>query len=121
MTPERLNELEALCDAATPGPWFEWFALNEREGDISTTEDGKDDGYAVVVGTWFQGDQDRAFIAAARTALPELIARVRELSKAAEHVVAAWYSPLHIAPPMTITDAVDQLREALSQNARPMT
>ena len=79
MTPERLNELQALCDAATPGPWFRWFELTEMEGDISTNEDGKDPGYAIVSGAWFQGDQDRAFIAAARTALPELIARVREL------------------------------------------
>ena len=79
MTPERLNELQALCDAASPAPWgtvensvpspaillqFEW---NEADQEWDRNV-GK-----------INGVPDAAFIAAARTALPELIARVREL------------------------------------------
>jgi hypothetical protein len=56
-----LDELQRLCDAATPGPWdVEDGVVLRKVGDVIFVEDA-------------------AFIAAARDALPKLIARVREL------------------------------------------
>lgn len=74
MTPERLAELKELCQKATPAPWEtniyagNFFLSHPKAGVIPTT-------------------QDMDFIAAARTALPELIAELealREVAAAAE-------------------------------------
>lgn len=69
-----LDELERLCNAATPGPW-----THDDEGSL-VAPDGQ------VIG-WSDGDRRHAgsqlanarFVEAARTALPILIATVREL------------------------------------------
>ena len=62
-----LDELERLADAATPGPWGRW-ALEDSL--IVQSED------AQRIATARRGD-DAGFIAAARGALPALIARLR--------------------------------------------
>ena len=100
MTDERLAELERLCAAATPGPWA-WGPHNSDEEyppnlqGYPTEPDIRDGGGKdVPVFAWpevmyageYEGEYfidvelpDAAFIAAARAALPELLAEVRRL------------------------------------------
>lgn len=72
MTNERIAELEALCAAATEGPW----------------DDDPSHDYAVInpLSPWqriavcgYSCNKD--FIAAARTALPEALAEIRRHSR----------------------------------------
>ena len=75
-----LNELERLAEAATPGPWetvtYGIYARNHRGHLIPVAEtilpDCFDDAYTAH-------KKDAAFIVAACNAVPELIARIREL------------------------------------------
>src|SRR5687768_15286619 len=88
MTGERLAELERLCEAATPGPWYApeqlgghvWGdrALGQQSNEILYHHKVADCTYHAD-GGFEQRGQNAAFIAAARTALPELIAEVRRL------------------------------------------
>lgn len=68
MTPEELATIEALANAATPGPWQDdgsgWVIANGR--CIAETHGANE-------------EADTAFIAAASTAVRELIAEVRRL------------------------------------------
>jgi hypothetical protein len=73
MTNEQLTELEELCEKATPGPWR--ISRNARIFEFKLKADGR-------------------FIAAARTALPELIAEVRRLRNERLH----WTTDLPSAP-----------------------
>lgn len=66
MTNEELTALDALCSAATPGPWDNGAKGNE-------TIVGSPD--AEVCGT--ESEADARFIAAAREAVPALIAALR--------------------------------------------
>jgi hypothetical protein len=85
MTPERLAELKALADAATPGPWEATngsrAAIERVEGRVLVRHvhhdtmvilrpDGTRRAFAF---------EDLPFIAAARTAVPELLAEVERL------------------------------------------
>lgn len=79
-----LDELERLAKAATPGPW-EWWTSNSflrltgadrRDGGVLYACNIRNEYATVVV-----SEADRRFIAEARTALPALIARIRELEK----------------------------------------
>jgi len=69
---DRLAEIVALADAATEGPWeavgpyIE--AAGEEFAEVSMDVDGSDDERAPI---------DAAFIAAARTLVPELVAALR--------------------------------------------
>lgn len=65
MTPSRLAEIKALADAATPGPWL------SRDGEVFRPDFT---GIAHEV-----DDDDSDFIAASRTAVPELVAEVERL------------------------------------------
>lgn len=67
MTPEELSELEELSNKATPGPWV-------AEGDKVVAPCPYYDDI-----TTYLFPNDTLFIAAARNAIPKLIARVREL------------------------------------------
>jgi hypothetical protein len=76
MTKKELDELETLANAATPGPWLAQGVLG-RVMWICT-----DSGCNVVCAEDREMDfrmEDGEFIAAAREAIPRLIARVREL------------------------------------------
>lgn len=57
MTPERISELQELCAKATEGPW------------------------EIALITRFTCSADASFIAAARTALPELLAELTRLTR----------------------------------------
>ena len=87
ITDEKLAELEALCEAATPPPWVWYDGCSWRrmhsESDIRKSKP--------VLEPYIASDrhpdmiakqEDQRFIAAAREALPSLIKRVRELEKA---------------------------------------
>lgn len=77
-----LDCLEVLAMKATPGPWLAQYEAADEQ--FCVTGAGHFDG-----GRWMVcpevatlergGEDDAAFIEAARTAVPELIARVREL------------------------------------------
>ncbi len=70
MTDERLAELERLADAATPGPWE---PLTPASGKwVCSLAPG-----AIGMAWRRNHTNDAAFVAAARTAIPELIAEVR--------------------------------------------
>ncbi len=110
MTDERLAELERLANAATPGPWHSrdsrrhpenWTVratgeTNWPEGGCSwdvlacirPEDDPEDYGFVVIFGEADDGEvqpksTDLDFIAAARLAVPELIAEIRRLRGAA--------------------------------------
>ena len=94
MTPERLAELTRICDAATPGPWV------EHCDGIETTDPGSLDitakrgpykGAVVVTdsGVYPPHEDDAAFICAARTAMPELLAEVGRLQSMLEPLVVS--------------------------------
>ena len=79
MTAAELDELEALANAATPGPWkpgvlkpgiCAW--IDSACGTVIDVTESPPEGMAV---------DDANFIAAARDAVPKLIARVRELER----------------------------------------
>ena len=81
MTQQELDALKALADAATPGPW-------EVEHHSGILVDGVPSTCAVLTsqeydmasfGDDLQGYFDAAFIAAARAAVPALIAEVERL------------------------------------------
>ena len=89
MNEERLAELEALCEAATPGPW-ERVDVHGVPLGIGTEQQpgGKSRVYRMIVNVLRKGDKDRDlprlrgdanFIATARTALPEALAEIRRL------------------------------------------
>lgn len=90
MTDAELGELQSLADAATPGPW-EWIhksncepeygSLREPNGEriIDLRCNECDDSFVDLA-------ENRAFIAASRTAVPRLIAEVRRLRDTLERL-----------------------------------
>ncbi len=83
MTPERLKEIEARCAAASEGPW----ELSKDQYGRASVKDACGWTLADMVtlspnGPRFRAAQDAALIAHARTDVPALIARVKELEGA---------------------------------------
>jgi len=76
LTDADLDALEKLCEAATPGPW-----TADECGDVWAADDELVFLAASILEPRVRSDtdvaNDAAFIAAARTALPRLIAAVR--------------------------------------------
>lgn len=80
MTDARLTEIEALEAAATEGPWEITYDHDDRpDTDLSVT-------FPTAIGpfTWIEHptareDADSVFVAAARTAVPEMAAEIRRL------------------------------------------
>lgn len=84
VTEEQLAEWERVEKAATAGPWTWWTSCSFRrlssdatgkDGDVLAGDIQRSDGHPDVLCS----DGDRAFIAAARTAVPALLAEVRRL------------------------------------------
>ncbi len=78
LTDERLVELEALAEVATPGPWSRTFGPREPSRVWASDDDAEP---LAVLGGYVEGTDsvaDAEFIAAAREALPALLAEVRE-------------------------------------------
>lgn len=89
MTPDDIKRLRALCEQATqPGPWT-----------VNVNDIGKDgDGHCVVLdahGMWVadcgNAPADAAFIAAARSALPQLLDECESLRRERDRY--AWATP----------------------------
>ena len=74
MTDERLAELRALADAATPGIWD--FTSHNVPGTYRAHILGEP---PVLIISMARRDEDLAFIAASRTAIPELLDEVERL------------------------------------------
>jgi hypothetical protein len=73
MTDEKLTELAELTAKATPGPWCcDVFGCVTAAGDEPVPQD----------------EHDGRFIAACRTALPELLAEVQELTAEVQELTA---------------------------------
>jgi hypothetical protein len=72
MTPERIAELRALCEAATRGPWRDY------QGNIINPAGDAE------LGNWLVGSlrwaDDRAFVTAAREALPAALDEIERLN-----------------------------------------
>ena len=88
MTEQEFTEIEALAKAATPGPW------TIRAGSASTVHDAEGD---YEIAETFTGEQfttnmgnNAAFIAAARNALPLLLAEVRALKEKLSRADFGW-------------------------------
>ncbi len=65
---ERISELRRLCEAATAGPWGDLWATNEMDVAVDTEQ-----GTVAIVRA------DHLFIAASRTALPELLDALQQV------------------------------------------
>ena len=81
LTPEQRAAIEALAEAATPGPW--WADSWEIYGGTEDTPRYDEDGDKVWIaescaGDWGQDTANGKFIAAARTAVPALLAALTE-------------------------------------------
>lgn|GEM_PF-2162594 len=125
-------ELARLAEAATPGPWEWWSSCSHwrltgadrRDGGVISATKASD-GFPLVV----CNEDDRAFIAAARSAVPALIAEVaalRETNTEAERKLAeavgllrkfhdAWRSGCGWLPTMNALD--DEISEFVSKEA----
>lgn len=78
MTPSRLAEIKALADAATPGPW-RWFPNPHPNDETIETRIAFGDPWTYSLWSGIR-ERDAAFIAASRTAVPELVAEVERLT-----------------------------------------
>lgn len=96
MDEKRLDELEALAKAATEGPWIPkhlktaYLATGEGEHEVRSMTNGMTVAYLRFRMGQGRGelgddaaDHDVAFIAAARAAVPELLAEVKRLQAVA--------------------------------------
>jgi hypothetical protein len=79
--PLDLDALQALCDAATPGPWmFEKELATVDSYGVETVDQDPISGQAIFYARGGCASQENAaFVAAAREAVPQLIAEVRRL------------------------------------------
>ncbi len=110
-----LDALQALADAATPGPWTDHWANDERSdlGEAAIVSGPGTGLEGIVVGTLYYDGlhtacraEDAAFIAAARTAVPELIAEVRALRAEVERLRDALENVRLGAYPCRVEDCV---------------
>jgi hypothetical protein len=81
---DRIDEIQARVDAATAGPW-EWNEHHELQSTTAETESyfgSPVEPVTIIItdsGFYPPEDHDRPFIAHARSDIPYLLARVREL------------------------------------------
>ena len=79
-----IDEIRALCDAATPGPW----AING--GCLCVPRQmGEDDWECDQLTEFIEGEGNRAFIAASRMLVPDLLAALAEKDAEIERLKAA--------------------------------
>jgi hypothetical protein len=87
MTPEdllqKLTEWEKLCDAATPAPWkLDSMGMFVFGPNMEMVVSERDESVAIRgTGAQLPMEANAAFIAAARTALPEAIKEIRQLQE----------------------------------------
>lgn len=80
MTEADLRDIEAVADAATPGPWRLARRVNQRtiNGTVTIILSGEAVVKLTEEGTLLH-NADTAFVAVARSAVPALVAEVRRL------------------------------------------
>jgi hypothetical protein len=77
ITSERLTEIEARANAATPGPWDKGYIYDQlKHGPNDDFGDYCENIACRPIGNMVNGSGDAAFIAAARADIPALIAEV---------------------------------------------
>lgn len=86
LSEEDILALEALTNAATPSPWQSPQA--DRYGEVVAPEAEKTPGYEGFLVAESCMANNARFIAMARTAIPQLLARVREIEKGLRLVTA---------------------------------
>ncbi len=82
LSPASLAAARAICDAATPGPWYALPAYDDRSGGIATRPDREGYGADIVrtdSGIYPPVRSDAEFIALARDLLPLALAEVERL------------------------------------------
>lgn len=84
MTPEKLSEWKKLAEAATEGPWK--YNEHARDDNVFSGNRRIADVYGARIGGTEQNAANATFIAAARTAVPELIAEVERLQRKNEEL-----------------------------------
>jgi hypothetical protein len=74
MTDQELDEIQARCNHASPGPWRAWIEGRDHTSGSSFVQTGADD---IEMSGATDGDYD--FIANARQDLPRLLEEIRRL------------------------------------------
>ncbi len=106
------KEMLVRCEAATPGPWFQWTS----SGDVSS----KPEDCRIFQSDWTekdeegctratkQGTADCEFVVAARTNLPEVLKRIGELRDASIRLLCAFANAPLDARGLEIKDRLSQ-------------
>jgi hypothetical protein len=99
VTPLDLDAIEALCAAATEGPWKCWNGWGPKpDGDMAMTRIGACDRGGVHSGGGgrdiYATVEDAEFTAVARTALPQAVAEIRALREALTDLVDNYHRPM---------------------------
>lgn len=92
MTDEQLQQLAALTEAATPGPWLVSIVDNVNAAFCRVAPDAT----AHVCCYTDNRENDIAFISAARQAVPELLAEVSDLRRQLAEA-QAWLERISLA------------------------
>ncbi len=82
MNQERLAEIQARCNAATPGPWFHEVTSDVQRVGPKIGNEHPYDGVGPTFEVWRKQPgrlEDLMFIAASRSDVPDLIAEVKRL------------------------------------------
>ena len=94
LTEERLKQIEERAAKATPGPWRFERDFTEEVGswEIRTCVEELDDPFLPVAcaGHCEDDTSDAAFIAAARTDVPDLVAEVQKLHSVLTELLDLW-------------------------------
>jgi hypothetical protein len=91
MTKLNLDEIMARCEAATPGDWYPTPIPPRGDGDVLTTSDifiDVDRELNRTIITTYEGRADQTFICHARTDIPALVERVKELESVLREALA---------------------------------
>lgn len=116
ITEEQLAEWMALCDAATEGPWEGHVSRPNMGGGRSIPQvfGGPDDISVLEAWDSANGDYDILFAAAARTAMPALIAALREARERHERLLGGFGDLQELLNALAVEQAkVKRLRQAI--------
>ncbi|EMN5132508.1 hypothetical protein RVV79_005679 [Burkholderia contaminans] len=79
MNEEMLNEIEARCKAATPGPWVSYVEGRDHESGSNFIMTGPEGARGEDIELSGATVEDQDFIAHARQDIPALLAEIRRL------------------------------------------
>ena len=81
LTEQELSEIEARCDAASPGPWVSYVEGRDHTSGSSFIMTGAPERRGEDIELTGATARDQDFIASARQDVPRLIAEVRRLRR----------------------------------------